>query len=186
MQQKTATNILWFGECLWLLHYKHLYSWWRITQTIYIPSEIHEKIPQWNKCSTYLRNWHPNNQTRSMEWAQLTGKIIHGNIYLWLVIKKSSVSCTKSFTYFQILYYVLERWTWTHNLIMHGKTGWWANGTWVEYLPRIHHIAALPQSPRVPVEYEHRARRFHRTDHLHVNVQRHLMWDLKKMNGNAN
>ena len=28
------------------------------------------------------------------------------------------------------------------------------------------------KSPRVPVEYEHRARRFHRTDHLHVNVLR--------------
>ena len=26
----------------------------------------------------------------------------------------------------------------------------------MEHLPRIHHIAALPQSPRVPVEYEHR------------------------------
>ena len=39
-----------------------------------------------------------------------------------------------------------------------------------QYFPRIHHIAALQQSPRVLVEYEHRARRFHRTDHLHVNV----------------
>ena len=30
------------------LHYKHLYSWWRITQTIYIPSKI-QKISQWNR-----------------------------------------------------------------------------------------------------------------------------------------
>ena len=30
------------------------------------------------------------------------------------------------------------------------------------------------QNPRVTVENEHRARRFHRTDHLHVDVQRHL------------
>ena len=35
MQHKTATNILWYGECLCLLYYKHLYSWWRITQIIY-------------------------------------------------------------------------------------------------------------------------------------------------------
>ena len=31
---------------------------------------------------------------------------------------------------------------------------------------RIHHIAALQQSPRVPVKNERRTRRFHRTDHL--------------------
>ena len=41
--------------------------------------------------------------------------------------------------------------------------------------PRIHHIAALQQSPTVPVKNERRSRRFHRTDHLHVDVQRHLM-----------
>ena len=29
----------------------------RITQKIYIPSKIQEKISQWNRCSTYLRNW---------------------------------------------------------------------------------------------------------------------------------
>ena len=37
--------------------------------------------------------------------------------------------------------------------------------------PRIHTIAALLQSPRVPVEYERRARRIYRTDHVHVDVQ---------------
>ena len=36
---------------------------------------------------------------------------------------KSSVSRTQRFTYFQILCYALERWTRTHNQIMHGKTG---------------------------------------------------------------
>ena len=42
-------------------------------------------------------------------------------------------------------------------------------------LPWIHHIAALLQSPRVPVKSEHKARRIHWTDYLHVDVQRHLM-----------
>ena len=45
----------------------------------------------------------------------------------------------------------------------------------MEYFPRIHHIAALQQSPRVPVKNERRTRRIHRTDHLHVDVQRQLM-----------
>ena len=46
MKHKTATNILSYGECLCLGHWKHLYSWERITQKIYIPSKIQEKISQ--------------------------------------------------------------------------------------------------------------------------------------------
>ena len=34
---------------------------------------------------------------------------LHGSIFLWLVMKKSSVSCTQRSTYFQILYNALER-----------------------------------------------------------------------------
>ena len=64
-----------------------------------------------------------------------------------------------------------------------GQNWWWANGIRVEYLPRIHHIAALQQSPRVLVEYEHRARKFHWTDYLHVDVQRHLMGILRQWKG---
>ena len=83
--------------------------------------------------STYLRNWYPKNQTRSMEWVQLAGKILHWSIYLWLVVKKSSISRTQRFTYFQILCYALERWTRTHNQIMHGKTGWCGSKSSSEY-----------------------------------------------------
>ena len=45
----------------------------------------------------------------------------------------------------------------------------------MEYLPRIHHIAALPQSSIFTVEIERNTREFYRTDYLHVDVQRHLM-----------
>ena len=38
MQYKTVTNILKNGECLCLRHWKHLYSWERITQTINLHS----------------------------------------------------------------------------------------------------------------------------------------------------
>ena len=34
---------------------------------------------------------------------------LHGSIYFWLVVKKSSVSLTQRFTYFQILHDALER-----------------------------------------------------------------------------
>ena len=45
----------------------------------------------------------------------------------------------------------------------------------MEYLHRIHHIAALPQSPRVTVKNEHNTREIYWTDHLHVDYQRHLV-----------
>ena len=61
---------------------------------------------------------------RFMAWTQLTGKILHGNEYLWSVMKKSSVSRTRRFTYFQILCYALERWTRTHNQRLSAKTSW--------------------------------------------------------------
>ena len=61
---------------------------------------------------------------RFMEWIQLIGMILHENIYLWLVMKKSSVSRTRRFTYFQVLCYALERWSRTHNQILCVKTSW--------------------------------------------------------------
>ena len=45
-----------------------------------------------------------------------------------------------------------------------GQNWWWANEIRVEYVPRIHHIAALPQSPRVIVWIECNTRKIHRTD----------------------
>ena len=54
MQHKTVTNILWYGECLCLRHWKYLYLCERITQKIYNP-KIQEKISQRNRCSTYLK-----------------------------------------------------------------------------------------------------------------------------------
>ena len=96
-------------ECSCLQHCKHLYSWWRITQTIGIPSRI-QKISQWNRCSTYLKNWCPNNQTRSMEWRQLTGGDSAWK-HLSLIGNEQVISLqrTRRFTYFQILYCVLVR-----------------------------------------------------------------------------
>ena len=49
-----------------------------------------------------------------------------------------------------------------------------ADGIRVEYIPRIHHIAALQQSPWVHV-YNWRSTTIQRTNYLHVDVQWHLM-----------
>ena len=49
------------------------------------------------------------------------------------------------------------------------------DGEPMECLSRIHHIAALPQSPRITVKIECNTRKFHWTGYLHVDVQWHLM-----------
>ena len=135
MQCKTSTKVLEYGECLCLQHWKHLYSWEKITQKIYIPSKIEGMISLWNRCLTYLKSWLSDNKMRFMEWLQLTGKILHGTNYLWLVMKKSSVSRTRSFMYFQILCYVLERWIRTQHQMLSGKTSWRGS--------RVHHNTEL-------------------------------------------
>ena len=57
---------------------------------------------------------------------QLTRKILHGNNYLWSVMKQSSVSRTRRFPYFQNLCYALERWIRTQNHIF----AWEEKLTW--------------------------------------------------------
>ena len=119
-----SEDILWYGECSCLQHCKHLYSSGRITQTIGIPSRI-QKISQWNRCSTYLQNWCLNNQMRSMEWKQLTGKTLHGS-NLFLIGDEQDVSLQrhKQSTSFQNLYCVLVRYTRTPDQTQHGKKDW--------------------------------------------------------------
>ena len=58
---------------------------------------------------------------RFLECLQSAGKVLHGNIYLWSVMKKSSVSRMQRFMYFQILCYVLERWNRTQHQILLGE-----------------------------------------------------------------
>ena len=101
--------------------------------------------------------------------------------------KKSSVSCTQRFPFFQVLYFALERWTRTQNQIMHGKTGWrgskveqntelwtkwWrANGIRVECLPTWQFVREVQEFlSKLSVEPENFTGRY-----LHVDVRRHLM-----------
>ena len=44
-----------------------------------------------------------------LECLKSAGKILHGNNHLWSVMKKSPVSRTRRFTYFQILCHALEK-----------------------------------------------------------------------------
>ena len=81
------------------------------------------------------------------EYNWFSGKILHGSIYLWLVMKKSSVSRTRRFTYFQILCFALERWVRTHNQIFSGKTSWRGSKSSSQY-------RALDTIDGEPMEFE--------------------------------
>ena len=105
----------------------------KITQTIYILSNV-QKIAQWNRRSTNLRNWCLN-RMRSMEWRQLTGKTLHGSVCLRLVMNKSSVFSAQESTSFQILYCVLVRYTRTTNQTLHGNKDYSCS--------KVHHNAEL-------------------------------------------
>ena len=143
-----------------------------------------------------------NNQIRSMVWIQLAGMILHGNKSLVGDEEVISLSHAKFYVFSASLICfgkmnqsptsntVWEvKLTWYKKFITiqnFGHSWWWANGIRVEYFPRIHRIAALLQSPRVPVQNERRTRRIHRTDHLHVDVQRHLVGIQRRWTGTRN
>ena len=156
------------------------YSWRRISQTTGIPSKI-QKISQWNRCSTSEKliteqsdeiygistiNW------EDFSWKHLSLVNDEGVISLlhtepWKDEREPTVKLCMGR---QID--VVQKFIRIQNF---GQNWWWANGIRVEYLPRIHHIAALQRSPRVTVKIECNTRQSYWTDYLHVDVQRDLI-----------
>ena len=58
---------------------------------------------------------------RFLECLWSAGKVLHGNSYLWSMMKKSSVSRMQRFMCSQILCFVLERWIRTQHQILFGS-----------------------------------------------------------------
>ena len=93
---------------------------------VFMAKELHRKFTfhQKYRCSTFEKDDRRTKRWDFMvEWLQLTWKMLHGNIYLWLVMK-SSVSGMQRFMYFQILCHALEWWAITLNQILLGKKKW--------------------------------------------------------------
>ena len=61
---------------------------------------------------------------RFLECLKSARKILHGNSYLWSMMKKSSVSRMQRLMYSQILCHVLERWIRTQHQILFGSDSW--------------------------------------------------------------
>ena len=186
MQHKTTTNILWYGECLCFILYKHLYSWERIAQ-IFVHSirntgndltmkqmfDISENlivgqsddIDGLNTINSGDSSW---KHLFIFVWQWRSRQSLAHNIYVlsdsvvpW---KDERVHIIKYFLGRQVD--VVQQFTTIHSF---GQL-WRANGIRVEYFLSIHHIAALSQSSRVLVQNEWKPWRIYRTDHLHVDV----------------
>ena len=186
MQRKTATNTLCYGECLCLLHYKHLYSWGRITQTSDIPSRI-QKASQWNKCSTYLQHWCLNKMRSMDDWDDYSWKYL--SMFGEQVI---SLQRTKVYVFSDsVLCLGKMHENFQSNTASEDRLAWFksspefrnldrTDGEPIEfewkYFPRIQYVAAQSRSQKFIVEIRWDTREFHRKDYLHVDVQRHIIW----------
>ena len=132
-------------EHLCLRHLKHLYSWERITQKIYIPKKTGKDLT-WKRMFDIHEKLIVNNQMKFLECLKLVGKILHGNRYLWSMLKKSSVSRMQRFTYSQILCYVLEKWIRIKRQILFGSNSWFGS--------KIHHNTEFWIQLTDPMEFE--------------------------------
>ena len=174
MQQKTETNILYYGECLCLRQWKHLYSWWknypenlhsiknaRKALTMKQMFDISEKLI--TEQSDEIYGLHTINSVDS-SWKHWFGwwwshQSLARNV---LRIFRSCARPWKDEWEPTIKYClggqvdVVQEFTKIQNFgqLMENQLN--SNGIF----PRIHHIAVLLQSPRVHVKYERTTRRF--------------------------
>ena len=198
MQCKTSTNVLCFGECLCLRHWKHLYSWERTTQKICIPSKYRDNLILKHMFDISAKLI--VEQSDEIFWSVLNtaGKTLHGNNYLCGNDEEViSLSHAKVYVFsdFMVMSWkgesnikyclrrtveLVQRFTTIQNF---GHKWRRTDGIRVEYFPRIRHIAALQQSPKIH-EQNGRTRTIPRTNYLHVDVQWQSYGDLKTMNRN--
>ena len=121
----------------------------------------------------------------------INGKILHGNIYLWLVVKKSSVSRTQRFTFFSDSVLCLGRMhqnpqsntIWEDKLMSFRSSSEYRildviGGEPMDFewniFPGFTTLQLVREVQEFLSKMRIQPRRFHWTDYLHVDVQRHL------------
>ena len=201
MQQQTATNILWYGECFMSS---------TLQASVFMVKKYSDNLHSIQNTEDltmkqmFRHIWEIDNRTiRRDLWNEykLTGNTLHGSVYLWLVMRKSSVSCAQRSTYSQILYHVLEG----VNENPKSNTAWEDGLKWFtssrsyrdldridgepmeiewENLPRIHHVAAQPQSSRVTAKIERNTRKFTGRN-IFMSMFNDISWNLKTLKKNA-
>ena len=167
-----------------------VFIWERITQTICIPVKDTEER---SHLKTDVRHiWKVDRTIRWDFWSvsYQMGRFSMETIIFGQWWRSHQSLAYKGLCNFQILCYVLERRIRTQHQILFGKNSWvgskihqntelWTQLTESRWnssgiFPRIHHIAARRQSPRVHDQNGHSSA-IPRTNYLHVDVQWHHM-----------
>ena len=190
IQCKTLTNVLWFGVCLCLRHWKHLSSWARIFRQF----TFHQKYWRRSHFKADVRDiWKVDIGTNRWDFLSVSNQlekfstetIISGQWWRsnqslackGLCIFRFCVMSWKGESEPNIKYCLgatvgmVQRFITIQNF---GHNRRRTNGIRVEYFPRIHYIAARPRSPKVHEQSE-RPISIPRTNYLHVDVQWHHM-----------
>ena len=172
----------WYGECSWVSPNKPQFILVMIIWRIYIQSKISHK-EQWNNWSLWRASWSENRQKfKRYPWS--FGKTILGIGRLcWLT---GQFSCQQR----KLMYSPIQYCAWKSRKRMEGETRLvyefipmskvgsnrrGADGVRVEIFPRIHYIADSRRDPEHDEWNSVWTWTIPRTDHLHVNVQRHCM-----------
>ena len=126
MQCKTSTIVLLFGECPCLRHWKHLYSWERITQSICIPSKIQRKNLTLKQIFQISEKLILEQSDEIFGVSQISWEDSSWKQFSLVKMKKSSVPRMRRFTYSQILYCVLGKVNQnpTSNTVWEQQLGW--------------------------------------------------------------
>ena len=174
MQDIEKRSVIW-NVCL--RHWKHLCSWERITQTICIPSKIMVKISLSEISEQLILEQSPKSVVKKNPWKQLS--LVNDEEVISLSHAKFDVFlrfCVMSWTgesepnieyCLGTIVGMVQRFITIKNF---GHNRRRADGIRVAYFPRIHHIAARRQSPRVH-EQNGRPSTIPSTNYLHVDVQ---------------
>ena len=83
---KDSDKHLWYGECLCLLHYKYLCSWWGLPRLF----KFHQKYERSHNVIDVRHIGELDffeNQSKFMEWIQISGKIFQLIIFLRMIRK---------------------------------------------------------------------------------------------------
>ena len=140
---------------------------------------------------------------RSQDWKQLVGRIIHGNICHWLVMKESSIFSARKSTSFRIQCCALERFTknpeskkksWQQRLGWLKSSSklqklwqnrWEANGIRVEYFPGFNTLQLSHKVQEFTVQIRRNTTKLHRNNSILCRCWTTFLVEQKTMKKNA-
>ena len=156
MQQKTATNTLWYGECLSLLHLEASVFMGKSTEDLTMKQmfDISENLISEQSDEIYGVNttsWEDSSWSIYPWWWRSHQSLAHKGLRIFrfcIVLWKDEREPTIKLCMGRRID-VVQKFT---RIQSFGQNWWWANEIRVEDLPWIHHVAAQWRSQRFTVE----------------------------------